>query len=77
MTSKSFELNKILFKNNLWSIEITKNNQLILIYDEFFVDWITVYNSGKVAYDNPYSIPKYIKNLVNYFALKFINILTA
>ena len=46
---------------------------IVLIQDKYYImaeradwttDWPIKYRDGRIAYDNPYAIPKYLKKLV-------------
>jgi len=59
---------KVIFKNSRYSIEtyLNGNNEisLLVVKDDTFVDYPIKYDNGDVAFDNPYMLPKYIKNRV-------------
>jgi hypothetical protein len=62
-----------LFQNNKYSIEKyinenTKDESLCVIKDKTISLWVTVYEPGKVGYDNPYLLPEYIKSKVREFS---------
>lgn len=51
-----------------WSLEIdteaTRQKYLLVNHKTFFCDMPIVYDDKTIAYDNPYRIPKYVKNFV-------------
>ena len=66
-------------RRNKWSIERytnphTKEPDLVIVSDEY-VDWPILYSDGRIAYDNPYRLPKLIRDKAHklYLQIKGFN----
>lgn len=64
----------VLFQNKKYSIEKYLNNNtgkfsMVVVRDSTFTDWVMVYDPGKIAFDDPYLLPKYIKDKARKFSL--------
>lgn len=67
-------MESLLYTKNNWQIGLTKNNQFALINDVTGVsDYFIIYDRVTddklyyyvVGYDNPFVVPKYIKEFIN------------
>ena len=56
-----------IFQNKNWKIEVSYTGSSGWIIGDTVGDNFIRYNDGKIAYDNPYKIPKYIKRIVERF----------
>ena len=62
----------VLFQNKKYSIELARTcngNELVVVTDEVFTNWIISYSDSKVAYDN--HVPNYIHEKVLIFNKKY------
>jgi hypothetical protein len=59
---------KVLFQNKKYSIETFRNRNnsigIVVIKDQISTDFTIRYDNGSIAFDNPYLLPKYIKEMV-------------
>lgn len=74
-------MESLLYTKNNWQIGLTKNNQFALINDvtgvsDYFIIYDRVTDDNLyyyvVGYDNPFAVPKYIKELINRKAEKLL-----
>lgn len=52
-------------KNGKWTVRIWNDDiSLIFVSDGYLSDWPTVYDDGRIVYDSPGFVPKYVRKIV-------------
>lgn len=56
---------EVVWENKKWKVFIylnkNTNRQSVGVANDFYSDWPIKYSDGRIGYDNPYIIPKYVK----------------
>ena len=56
-----------IFQNENWKVEVSYTGKSGWIIEDIIGDNFIRYDDGRIAYDNPNRIPKYIKRIVERF----------